>query len=267
MHSRALAFGATAALALTLWLSGCAAPDQPSNGFPPPDTEDDNRGPRTLPAFHALDRNDDGEISASEIDAAPESLASLDADGDGTLTEDELLLLRDHPVDPQSGSPAESTATFMTPDSVPGEVPEEAGLPTQTFILNAEEGEALEIADLPPQFQSFLAGADADGDGAASAAEILALMGAEAGGSGSRVQAEAEGREFAPAQTGGRRPQPSNPLMAALDANQDGVVSEAETASAATSLRGLDTDGDGRLAASELQPAPSSDSSSGDQPQ
>ncbi len=266
MHSQALAFGATVALALTLCLSGCAAPNQPPNGFPPPDTEDDNRGPRTLPAFHALDRDDDGEISASEIDAAPESLASLDADGDGALTEDELLLLRDHPVDPQPGSPPESTAAFMTPDSAPGEVPEEAGLPSQTFILNAEEGEALEIADLPPQLQSFLAGADADGDGAASAAEILALMGAEAGGSGSRVQADAEGQELAPAQTGAG-PQPSKPLMAALDANQDGVVSEAEIASAARSLRGLDTDGDGRLAASELQPAPSSDSSSGDQPQ
>jgi Ca2+-binding EF-hand superfamily protein len=40
--------------------------------------------------FAALDKNNDGVLSADEIDAAPASLRTLDRNGDGRLTEDEL---------------------------------------------------------------------------------------------------------------------------------------------------------------------------------
>ena len=40
-------------------------------------------------AMLALDTNGDGEISASEIEAAPKSLRSLDKNGDGQITNDE----------------------------------------------------------------------------------------------------------------------------------------------------------------------------------
>jgi Ca2+-binding EF-hand superfamily protein len=38
----------------------------------------------------ALDTNADGEISAGEIDAAAKSLATLDKNGDGRITNDEV---------------------------------------------------------------------------------------------------------------------------------------------------------------------------------
>ena len=57
------------------------------------------------------------------------------------------------------------------------------------------------------------------------------------------------------------------PLLAALDADQDGTVSETEIESAAQSLRMLDTDGDGRISPDELQPASNNGSSGSDLPE
>jgi Ca2+-binding EF-hand superfamily protein len=56
---------------------------------------------------------------------------------------------------------------------------------------------------------------------------------------------------------GGRRP--PNPLVRALDADYDGVISAGEIASAASSLRVLDTNADGKLSDAELHPAPPAD--------
>lgn len=255
MRRRALAFGTASTLALTLALFGCSAPEQPPEGDQFPDTEND-RGLRGLPTFRALDTDDDGEISADEIDAAPESLATLDGDGDGVLSDNELSAPRGGP----SGSPAQrpgATFTFGTPDGGGADAFDGAQFPSQTFILSADGDDALEIAELPPQMQAVLAGADTDGDGAASAAEIMALMGVAADGPSGGEQAEASEREASPPQTvGAGRPQAGNPLTVTLDADRDGAVSETEMAAAAQSLRGLDTDRNGRLTKNELRLAP-----------
>jgi hypothetical protein len=42
------------------------------------------------PLLEALDADDDGALSAAEIENAVEALLTLDADGDGTLSEGEL---------------------------------------------------------------------------------------------------------------------------------------------------------------------------------
>lgn len=202
----------------------------------------DAAGPlRRLPAFGALDADEDGQISAAEIDAAPESLVSLDADGDGRLSVDELRPPPPPPIGGPARTPSEATAAFLA------------------FDANGDG--ALGGAELPSQFVSLLSRADADGDGAATAAEILALMTAEAAGPEDEErpedeeQPESEADDVAPddgGDDGGR--QRSSPLMAALDADQDGAVSESEIGSAAESLRSLDTDGDGRLTPDELTP-------------
>ncbi|MBI5774808.1 MAG: hypothetical protein HZA89_13820 [Verrucomicrobia bacterium] len=51
---------------------------------------------------------------------------------------------------------------------------------------------------------------------------------------------------------GGERMRP--PVMAALDANNDGVVDESEIANAAAALKKLDKNGDGKLTMDELMP-------------
>ena len=242
MQSRALTFGTAAALAAALGLTGCAAGDREQGGGPPGAAGDDGGALRGLPAFRALDTDEDGAISAGEIDAAAESLASLDADGDGRLSGGELRPPRPGgSIGGPARTPPEATAAFMT--------------------MDADGNGALEGAELSSPFQSLLARADADGDGAASDAEILALMTAEAGGPGDSEQAETEEREATPPGAGGGREPPPAPMpfMAALDPDQDGTVSEAEIRSAAQSLRALDADGDDRLVADELLPPASGD--------
>ncbi|MCY4509778.1 MAG: EF-hand domain-containing protein [Acidobacteria bacterium] len=284
MRSRVLAPGTTVmALALTLGLTGCEATSQPpveatdqprveatgqppeaatgqppeaATGQPPEDVqpearEDDDRRLRTLPAFRALDTDDDGEISAGEIDAAPASLASLDDDGDGRLSRDELRPRQDGP-----------RVFFGSP----------ANPPEGTRMMTLGADEELDIADLPPQLRSLLSPADGDGDGKASGLELLAaMMAAQGGEPGNREPGSAEGT-VAPSQGigsggGGGDPQVQMPLMAALDANQDGTVSETEIESAAPSLRPLDADGDGRISTDELRLASGSDSSGSDLPE
>jgi hypothetical protein len=51
---------------------------------------------------------------------------------------------------------------------------------------------------------------------------------------------------------GGPRPHP--PLIAALDANHDGIIDAAEIANASAALRTLDVNGDGNLTPDELRP-------------
>ena len=220
--SRALTLGTAAALAAGLGLAGCAAAEREPGDAPP--GAGDALGPlRGLPAFGALDADEDGAISSGEIDAAPASLAALDADGDGALSAAELRPRRRGAIGGPARTPQEATAAFMA--------------------MDADGDGALASAELGSQFQSLLARADANRDGAASEAEILALMAVEAEGPADRDQGEAREPPAPPAAV---------PLMAALDADGDGTVSEVEIGSAAQSLRELDGNGDGRLAPAEL---------------
>lgn len=236
MQSRTPGFGTALAVSLTLGLTGCAAPEPPGGALPA-DREDDDRLQRMPPAFRALDgavlrtfraldADGDGGLSTAEIDAAPESLAALDGDGDGRLSGGELGL-------PSGGS----VRIFARRRQ---QLPE--GAPV--IRLDADAGETLDIAELPPQFQGLLSSVDADGDGTASAGELLALMGTEAGGAADPEPGDAEGHAA-----------PPRAHFAALDADRDGTVSGAELESAAQSLRALDADGDGRISPDELRPA------------
>ena len=221
MGFRALAFGTAVALAAASGLfatAGCIV-EEPAPGAP---SRDDDPQLRRLPAFGALDADGDGVISAAEIDAAPASLAALDDDGDGRLAGDELQP-GGGPIGGPGRTPAEATAAFMA--------------------FDGDGNGALEGGELPSPFRSLVTRADADGDEAATEAEILALLTAEADGPPDREAEEAEA------------PPPPALLMAALDADGDGTVSATEIVSAPRSLRALDGDGDRRLTPAELRPA------------
>ena len=53
---------------------------------------------------------------------------------------------------------------------------------------------------------------------------------------------------------GGERKRPTPPIIAALDANGDGVIDAGEIAKAAESLKKLDKNGDGKLTMEECMP-------------
>jgi hypothetical protein len=58
---------------------------------------DGNRSPAPSPLFMIFDLDRDGIISTEEMSLAPESLAKLDANGDGRITRDELRPARPGP--------------------------------------------------------------------------------------------------------------------------------------------------------------------------
>jgi len=59
-----------------------------------------------------------------------------------------------------------------------------------------------------------------------------------------------------PPEGGARPPRPVPPLMAALDANQDGVLDATEIDNAVAALKALDKNGDGQLTREEIHPKP-----------
>ena len=160
MQSRGLTCGAAVLLAVMFAVAAAAIAAVQEQESESGRAQDGDRALRRLPAFGALDTDDDGEISAAEIDAAAESLATLDEDGDGGLSADELRPRRGGPIGGPARTPPEATAAFLA--------------------FDADADGLLERTELTSQFLSLLTRADGDGDGAASRAEILALLTAEA---------------------------------------------------------------------------------------
>ena len=71
---------------------GSDRPDRPGDRRGPEDAQERPQRPRPPlpPLVRALDADRDGEISAEEIANAAKALATLDQNGDGKLTRDEI---------------------------------------------------------------------------------------------------------------------------------------------------------------------------------
>ncbi len=116
------------------------------------------------------------------------------------------------------------------------------------------------------RFHPILRALDSDRNGAISATEIaqapVLLAALDLNGDG--IVAVDELRPPRPAGAPARpapppgtaRSRPLDPVMLALDANQDGHLAAAEIANAAASLAALDANGDGSLTRDELRPLP-----------
>lgn len=176
-----------------------------------------------IPLMAALDADRDGEIGPEEIRQATASLATLDADGSGTLTGDELL--------PRFGGRG-------GPGRGQGRPP--VALPVVDVLdANADrEISAAEIAAAPTALRSL----DANSDGQVSEDEMLP-----------------EGGTFGGRQRGGPRGPGATlgtlPLVNALDGDGSGALERAEIEKASTALATLDSDGSGTLSASEFLPS------------
>ena len=197
-----------------------------------------------LPAQAALDANGDGAISADEMAQAPAALRKLDKNGDGKLTEDEVRPNFDR--DRREGPPSNGNEELVN----------------SLLAFDANKDGKLVKSEVPERMQSMFARGDADHDGFLTKDELTKLAaaqntatentGGERAGEGRDDHAERGERE-------GRRGGPGEmmrrmPLMTALDANSDGVISSDEIEKAPAALKTLDKNSDGQLTADELQP-------------
>lgn len=190
--------------------------------LPPSTVQAQRERPRLV--LQALDLDHDGSLSAAELRNASAALLTLDRNGDGQLTADEL-----EPPRPDAGMSADQLTTLLMGFDRNGD-----------GVLSAEE--------VPERLKPMFTRGDRDHDGKLTAAEIRAMAqrtgapNGHAGGPGSS--------------TGVMR---QDPLLNSLDADHDGVVSAAEITAAPVTLASLDKNGDGTLSPEEIrvrQPSP-----------
>lgn len=204
---------------------------------------------RALPVQTALDANSDGVIAGDELNNAPAALRKLDKNSDGQLTENELR------PDFERGRP-ENAAGTGSEDVV-----------NSLLAFDANKDGKLSKNEVPERMQGIFTRADADHDGFLTKDELTKLAATqhtatENTGGNERGEHTGERRDDHDerGERGGQRGGGPGemlrrmPLMAALDANSDGVISSDEIEKAPAALKTLDKNSDGQLTADELRP-------------
>jgi Ca2+-binding EF-hand superfamily protein len=183
------------------------------------------------PAMAMLDTDQDGIISAAEWRNAPAALAKLDQNSDGKVTPDEL---RPPGPPPGEGGPGGPGGEDMV---------------GRMMSFDKDNDCKLSAAELPERMQGMMARADKNSDGFLTKDELTAAAPPPPQGDGRR-----EGRGG-----GGGGPRGGmmrmDPILSAVDADQDGTLSAAEIQGAATAIGKLDKDSDGKLTREEVRPA------------
>ena len=194
----------------------------------------------------AIDADHDGTISGAELRVSPAALKSLDVNGDGRLTPDEL-----RPAFAPDGR-GEGQPPFGARGER-GEGGERGGAPaaspddlTDTLMAFDRNNDGrLDRGEVPERFQGLFDRSDANKDGALTRDELKQSATAT-------MQDDGGGRQSGRGR-GGPMPEP---LMRALDSDRDGSLSDAEIAAAAHALEQLDVNQDGQLSPEEFRPAP-----------
>ena len=169
------------------------------------------------PILQALDTDRNGKLSAQEIAAAPTSLLTLDHDGDGKLTLSELQ---------------------PRPDNA-GATPDDLVKQLMTFDKNGDG--VLAADELPARMQSIFQRGDKDHDGKLTADEI-------------RAMASRQSMPAGPGSGNAAAAMRNDPLLNALDADHDGIISAAEITTGSQALLALDKNGDGEITSDEMRP-------------
>ena len=199
---------------------------------------------RFNPLFHALDTNEDGELSKREIKNAAKSLRKLDKNNDGQLTPEEFRP-NFPPGGPAAGGP-DGQHREGPPQTGSGADPEDMVKNLMGFDKNGDG--KLSKDELPERMQGMFERGDSNKDGFLSPDEIRTMAAAQ----------QAPGGPGGPGRPAGRGPgggpRRIDPILAALDLNHDGILSKDEIDAAPTSLKALDKNGDGKITMDELRP-------------
>jgi Ca2+-binding EF-hand superfamily protein len=183
-------------------------------------------GPMRSPAMRVLDIDKDGALSATEIQQAAANLAKLDQNQDGKLTEDELR---------PAGGPAQANREG---GRGPGQRRDLVGMLMQ---FDKDGDGSVSKAEVPERMQGIFDRADANTDGLLTRDELTQAS--------EKQQSVAAGRSG-----GGGMMMRFDPVLRALDANQDGSLTSEEWNSAPAALAKLDKNTDGQLTIDELRP-------------
>ena len=167
--------------------------------------------------LQALDTDNDGQLSAAEIEAASMSLLKLDRNHDGQITSDEYT--------PRLDDKAAA-----------------GDLETRLMSLDRNGDGVLTSDEVPERMRAMFARGDTNHDGKLTPDEIKAMAANQSDPRGRPV-----GRGNA---TGMLR---MDPVLDALDIDHDGVLTAAEIASAPGALKTLDKNADGILSQDELK--------------
>jgi len=198
---------------------------------------------RMSPILNAIDVNQDGVLSAAEIADAPVQLRKLDKNNDGKLTRDEagLQLQRG-----RGGRGGEGERGGRGGDEGPAAPPTAAELTETLMAFDANKNGQLEKSEVPERMQGMFDRGDTNHDGVLTRDEIIKL-------------AEANRQQASGGEGGGRGPGPGpgqfDLAFSALDTDQNGEISADEIKRAATALKTLDKNGDGRITEDEVTPA------------
>lgn len=191
---------------------------------------------RMSPILNGVDVNGDGTLSAAEIADAPAQLRKLDRNGDGKLVRDEAGMQ-------MMGRGGRGRGGNEGGEEPPAAAPSADELTDMLMAFDRNGNGKLEKAEVPERMQGLFERGDTNHDNLLTREEIAKLAQAN------RQQAgeQGEGR--------GRGPAGFDLAFGALDTNQDGEISAAEVANAATAMKSLDRNGDGQITNDEVAPA------------
>lgn len=190
------------------------------------------------PAMMLLDTDQDGTITAAEWKNSPAALAKLDANGDGKVSPDELR----PPGPPPGGGP--------------GGGPGGEDMAARLMSFDKDNDGKLSAAELPERMQGMMARADKNSDGFLTKEELTAAApsGPPQGEGRGGPRGAGGGREGRGGGPGGGMMR-MDPILSAVDADQDGTLSATEIQGSAAAIAKLDKDGDGKLTREEVRPA------------